>query len=83
MIAGGIKGTATLVYHSDYSGKEATVALLINGTSKSSTKYKLTGTSTENTIEVEVSTKTTFMDGVDVAELQATCGGTVSKITLY
>lgn len=81
-IAGGIKGTATLVYHSDYSNKEATVTLLINGTSKSSTEYKLTGTSTENTIEVEVGTKTTFENGVDVAELKATCGGTVSKITL-
>lgn len=83
MIAGGIKGTATLVYHSDYYNKEATVSLLINGTHASSTNYKLTGTATENTIEVEVSKKTSFMDGVDVAELQATCGGASSKITLY
>ena len=83
MIAGGIKGTATLVYHKDYSGKTATVALLINNTQKSSTSYSLTGTATENTMEVEVGTKTSFIEGVDVAELQATCGGTVSKITLY
>ena len=83
MIAGGVKGTATLVYHKDYSGKTATVALLINGTQKSSTTYNLTGTATENTMKVEVGTKTSFMDGVDVAELQATCGGASSKITLY
>ena len=82
MIAGGIKGTATLVYHKDYYNKEATVSLLINGTHASSTNYKLTGTATENTIKVEVSKKTSFMDGVDVAELKATCGGASSTITL-